>query len=347
MSENRQVVLRRRPDGLPSEDDFAVRTSPLPVPGAGEVLVRTVCVSVDPAMRGWLIDGPNYFPPVGLGDPMRSFGIGRVEQSRNPEYREGDLVVGMTGWQDWAALGAADIHRRIDPDLSPLSASLGVLGLTGLTAYVGMLEIGRPAAGETVLVSTAAGAVGSIAGQLAAAAGARVVGLTGSLEKQRLCTEYFGFAAAINYRSEPDLSAAIGRECPDGVDVYFDSVGGSVLDAALEHLTVGARVPVCGTIGIPPGTTPSGHRIERQIVVRRLLVQGFLATDHFDRLDVVAADLADRLAAGSLRHLEDISPRLEDAPAALVRQLAGQNLGRSIVQVEPQLQPALAPSLPS
>jgi len=333
MSLNHRVVLARRPTSLPVESDFALDAAPAPTPAAGQILVRTLYVSIDPGMRGWLLDAPNYSAPVPVGGPMRSFGIGEVAESHNPAYAVGDLIVGMTGWQEWVVLDPTDVQRRIPAGSGPLSAHLGVLGLTGLTAYVGMLEIGAPQPGETVLVSTAAGAVGSVAGQLAAIAGARTVGLTGSEEKRRLLLDRFGFDAAINYRSEPDLAAAIGRECPTGVDVYFDSVGGSMLDAALQHVNVGARVPVCGTIGLPPGAVADGPRPERTILVKRLRVQGFIATDHFDRFDEIAGRLTDWLDSGRLTHLEEIAPALADAPGALVRQLAGENLGRSLVRI--------------
>ena len=333
MDVNHQVVVARRPTSLPVESDFAMAESAVPTPDAGQVLVRVLYVSIDPAMRGWLLETPNYMDPVPVGAPMRSFGVGEVAESRDPTLAPGDMVVGMTGWQEWAVLDAVDVHRRIPPGPRPISAHLGVLGLTGLTAYVGMLEIGAPTPGSTVLVSTAAGAVGSVAGQLASIHGARVVGLTGSADKRRLCLERFHFDAAIDYRAEPDLAAAIGRECPEGVDVYFDSVGGSMLDAALQHVNVGARVPVCGTISLKPGTVPEGPRLERTILVKRLRVQGFIATDHFDRFDEIATRLAGWLDSGQLAHLEDVAPTLADAPSALVRQLAGRNRGRSLVRV--------------
>ena len=343
MKINHQVVLVRRPVSLPAESDFALTEAPVSAPGAGQILVRTLYVSIDPGMRGWLLDTPNYSAPVAVGAPMRSFGVGEVVESRSPNSAAGDVVVGMTGWQEWAALDVDDVHRRVPPGSGPVSAHLGVLGITGLTAYVGMLEIGAPTQGSTVLVSTAAGAVGSVAGQLAAIHGARVVGLTGSAEKCRLCLERFGFDAAIDYRAEPDLAAAIGRECPEGVDVYFDSVGGSTLDAALRHVNVAARVAVCGTIGLAPGAAAEGPRPERTILVKRLRVQGFLATDHLDRLDEIATRLAGWLDSGKLTHLEEVAPTLADAPGVLVRQLAGRNFGRSLVRVAAD-QPLSPPS---
>lgn len=330
---NLQVVLKRRPASSPREDDFLVRHGEVPTLHDGEVLVRTLMVSIDPAMRGWVLDVPNYLPPAGIGEPMRSFGVGRVEESRLADYAPGDLVVGMTGWQEWAALGPADIQRRVDPDIAPLSTALGVLGITGLTAYVGMVEIAQPAAGSTVLVSSAAGAVGSVAGQLAAARGARVVGIAGSAEKCRRCVETFGFDAAIDYRAVPDLAAAIAEACPDGVDTYFDSVGGDMLDAALESMNIGGRVVICGTISLPASGAAVGPRIERRVLVNRLRVEGFLATDHLARVAEITERLAGMIEAGSIHHAEELVHGLSSAPAALVRQLKGVNTGKLIVVV--------------
>jgi len=330
---NQQIVLNRRPTGLPVEQDFAVREAPVPVAGPGQVLVRTLMVSIEPAMRGWVLDAPNYLPPVPVGSPMRSFGIGEIVTSDIEDYRPGDLVVGFTGWQEWATLEKTQIQRRIDPDLAPISTALGVLGLTGLTAYVGMLDIGQPQRDSTVVVTSAAGAVGSTAGQLAALRGARVVGVAGSDEKCRQCVDYFGFDAAVNYRAESNLAEAIRRRCPDGVDVLFDSVGGTTLDAILDNINIGARVAICGTMSLPPDGRAVGPRIERRLLVNRVSVQGFLATDHFSRFDRIVGEMAEWLGDGKIRYLEDISPELADAPSALVRLLESRNTGKSLVRV--------------
>jgi NADPH-dependent curcumin reductase CurA len=330
---NARVVLWRRPAGLPTADDFALEEVPVRVPADGELLVRTLLVSIDPAMRGWVNTAPNYAEPVAVGQVMRSFGLGEVVESRTAAYAPGDIVVGMTGWQQWATLGAAEIHRRVDPDLGPVSTALGVLGINGLTAYIGMLDIGRPNPGETVLVSSAAGAVGSAAGQLAALRGARVVGLAGSPEKCALCVEEFNFDACIDYRHAGDLGAALAEHCPAGIDVFFDSVGGPTLDAVLGSINVGARVAICGTISLPPGEAVDGPRAERALLVRRALMHGFLATDHLDRSEAIFEELAGHVRDGTLRYREDIAPALTDAPRALERLLAGQNTGKSIVRV--------------
>jgi NADPH-dependent curcumin reductase len=335
---NLRIVLRRRPIGLPTADDFTVEQTGVGEPGDGEVLVRTLLLSIDPAMRGWVNEDANYSEPVAVGDVMRSFGLGEVVQSRLPGYAPGDIIVGMPGWQRWATLTPSEIHRRVDRRLAPLSTALGVLGINGLTAYVGMMDIGRPKPGETVVVSTAAGAVGSIAGQLASFRKARVVGLAGSPEKCRMCVEEFGFDACIDYRAVDDLRQALDDHCPDGVDVFFDNVGGEMLDAVLDQVNLGARVAICGTLSLPPGEAATGPRVERRLLVKRALMRGFLATDHLDRMDSIVAELAGYVGDGRLRYREEIAPKLTDAPAALERLLAGRNMGKSIVRVaEPGL----------
>jgi NADPH-dependent curcumin reductase CurA len=325
--------LRRRPDGLPTPEDFSVEDGPVREPSDGEVLARTLLLSIDPAMRGWVDDGPNYAQPVAVGDVMRSFGLSEIVQSRLAGFSPGDIVVGMPGWQEWATLRAGDIYRRVDPELAPLSTALGVLGINGLTAYVGMMDIARPRPGETIVVSTAAGAVGSIAGQLAGLQRARVVGLAGSPEKCQLCVDEFGFDACIDYRRVGDLRKALAQHCPDGIDAFFDNVGGEMLDAVLDHVNVGARVAICGTISLRPGEPAHGPRVERRLLINRVRMQGFLATDHLERMDPVATELARFIAEGSLRYREDVAARLTDAPAALERLLAGRNTGKAIVRV--------------
>ena len=330
---NLRIVLRRRPSGLPTPEDFDTEYGAVPEPSDGEVLARTLMLSIDPAMRGWVNEGPNYSEPVAVGAVMRSFGLGQVVRSRLAGFAEGDIVVGMPGWQQWATLRESDIYRRVDPELAPLSTALGVLGINGITAYVGMLDIGRPQPGETVVVSTAAGAVGSIAGQLASIRQARVVGLAGSREKCRICVEEFGFDASIDYHNVGDLRQALADECPDGIDVFFDNVGGAMLDAVLEQINIAARVGICGTISLPPGEVVTGPRVERQLLVKRASMQGFLAMDHLGRMDAIAAELAGYIGDGRLRYREDVAPQLTDAPSALERLLAGRNTGKSIVRV--------------
>jgi len=330
---NRQIVLAVRPAALPRAEYFAMSKGTVPEPADGEVLARTLLLSIDPAMRGWVLESKNYVPAVPVGGVMRSFGVAEVVESRSNRYQVGDIVAGLTGWQEWCVIADADVHRRVDPTLAPISTSVGVLGLTGVTAYVGMVEIGKPTPGSTVVVSTAAGSVGSAAGQLAKIHGARTVGLTGSDEKVRMCLDEFGFDAAINYKTTPDLSAALADACPDGIDVYFDSVGGDMLDAVLEHITIGARIPLCGTISMVANNIPMGKRIERKLLVQRALIRGYLASDHFDRSEEIATTMSQWITSGQLRYREEVFPRFEDAPIALERMVAGENLGKSVVRV--------------
>jgi NADPH-dependent curcumin reductase CurA len=330
---NARIVLRRRVRGLPAADDFALEYTAIPQPADGEVLVRTLLLSIDPAMRGWVSEAPSYSEPVAVGAVMRSIGLAEVVRSRIAGYLPGDIVLGMPGWQRWATLGAGDIHRHVDPSLAPLSTALGVLGINGLTAYVGMIEVGRPDRGQTVVVSTAAGAVGSTAGQLAALEGARVIGLAGSPEKCRQCVEDFGFDACIDYRRVGDLGAALAEHCPAGIDAFFDNVGGDTLAAVLGQINVGARIVICGTISLPPGEVVVGPRVERTLLIRRASMQGFLATDHLDRMGAIIAKLAGYLRDGRLQYREEIAPEMTDAPMALERLLAGHNTGKSIVRV--------------
>lgn len=333
LSTNRQILLANRPESLPTEANFELVESPIPTLADGQILVRVLLLSIDAAMRGWVLETPNYSPAVPLGSVMRSFGIAEVVESRSSIYRVGDVVAGMTGWQEYGVLAEAEVVRTLDPASGPLSPYLGVLGVTGLTAWVGMMEIGKPKPGSTVVVSTAAGATGSAAGQLAAIHGARTVGLTGSDEKVRICLEEFGYDECINYKTSQDLSADLAKACPDGIDVYFDSVGGQMLDAVLANIAIGARIAICGTISMLANDIPVGRRIERILLVQRALVQGYLTSDHFERSEEIATIMAPWVESGRLRYREDMAPSLQDAPGALTALLTGENLGKSIVRV--------------
>ena len=317
---------------------FEMRAAPMPEPGAGEILVRNIYLSLDPAMRGWISEAPNYRDPVPLGATMPGFTVGEVMESRHPGYAAGEIVAGRLGWRDWAVSDGATIDRKVDPAAAPVTTALHVLGHTGLTAYLGLLEVGRPREGETVVVSTAAGAVGSTVGQIAKIKGCRAVGLTGADDKVAACLKEFGFDAAINYKTAGDLEAAVGAACPDGVDVYYDNVGGEIADAVLAHLNVRARVVVCGTMGIPdvdPGAPqPPGPRPNRQILIKRARMEGFLVLDHLHRLQEALTDLGRWVREGRLATREDIVEGLENAPEALIRLLAGGNHGKMIVRVD-------------
>ena len=281
--QNRQVRLKSRPAGIPQAEHFEIVEVPVSDPSNGQVLVRNLYLSVDPAMRGWVSAVANYSDPVALGAVMRSLAVGRVEESRHPDFHPGDYVTGMFGWQDYVLMDGKAIQRKVDSSGLPLSTCLGVLGLNGLTAYFALLDIGQPKAGETVVVSTAAGAVGSCAGQIAKTKGCRTVGIAGGPVKVRMCLEEFRYDAAVDYRAD-DFDSAFEAACPGGVDVYFDNTAGRISDAVMGRLNVGARVVVCGTASIaswdPP---PQGPRVERHLLVKRARMQGFLIFDYAQR----------------------------------------------------------------
>lgn len=330
---NRQMVLVARPAPTVTAALWQLREQPTPEPGEGQFLVRNRYLSIDPAMRGWIAEAANYSKPVPLGAPMRSFAVGEVVASRNLQYAEGETLMGRFGWQDYCLCSGSEVDMRVDTALAPVSTALGVLGINGATGYLGLSLIGQPRAGETVVVSTAAGAVGSVVGQAARIAGCRTVGLTGSAAKVEQCLDLFRFDAAIDYRGEPDLAAAVARACPDGVDIFFDNVGGAVADAVMPALNERARIVVCGTIGIPSDPPPLGPRYNRTLLVKRARMEGFLVLDHLDRLGEVVETLAPWVRDGRLRYLEDVAEGLDSAPSALVRVLAGENTGKQLVRV--------------
>jgi len=335
---NHGVILRRRTNGLPTAEMFEFSETAVPEPADGDVLVHNLYVSADPGMKGWVSTAKNY-ASVEVGETMRSSGVGEVVVSRNPSIQEGEYVFGMTGWQEYGI--ASPGHpgfRTVDPTSAPLSAALGALGHTGLTAYFGLLEVGQPREGETVLVSTAAGAVGSAAGQIAKVKGCRTVGIAGGSEKVRLCREAFGYDAAIDYKSVGDLSMALEEACPDGIDVYFDNVGGATLDAVMPLLNQGGRVAICGTASTaswdPP---PSGVRLERYLLVKRLRLQGFILFDFEERFPEALADLFRWHGEGRLAYREDITDGLEHAPRVLAGLYEGTNTGRAVIRVRPDV----------
>lgn len=330
--QNRMILLRRRPEGIPEVEHFEPVTREIPAMAHGKVLVRNLVLSVEPAMRGWVNAAANYMEPVPIGGVMRSFASGVVVESDAPEYRAGDFVTGMFGWQDYALVSPAQIDRRIEK--SRLSASLGILGLTGMAAYFGMLDLGRPKPGDTVVVSTAAGSVGSCAGQLARLAGARTIGIAGGAEKCRQCVEDFGYDAAIDYRSEHDLSHAVAEACPNGVDVYFDNTAGPITDAVLPRLATGARVVICGTASTANwDTVPTGPRLERYILTKRATMSGLLVPAYRSRFPEAIAALERLLDAGKLTYAEDIFDGIEAAPGAIAALYRGENKGKLLVRI--------------
>jgi NADPH-dependent curcumin reductase CurA len=331
---NRQVWLKSRPNGIPRADNFAIRTAPIPTLKEGEILVRNAYLSVDPAMRGWIADKSTYWPRIEVGDTMRAFAVGVVIESRDPEYAVDDQVMGLFGWQDYAAVGPKSVMRKLrEPDL-PMSLSLGVLGLNGLTAYFGLLDVCRPTTGETLVVSTAAGAVGSAVGQIARIEGCRVVGIAGGAEKVRQCIEEFGFHAAIDYKREPDLDAALRAACPNGIDAYFDNTSGAALDAVLRQINVHARIAICGTASFASWDPwNAGPRPERHLLVKRATMRGFLTTDYADRYEEAIAALAGWIRTGRLKFREDIRAGIESAPALIETLYRGANSGKLLIRL--------------
>ena len=330
---NRQVRLKARPSGIPQAEHFEIVDAPIPAPQDGQILVRNLYLSVEPAMRGWVNAAANYSAPVAIGAVMRSLAAGRVEQSRHPDYRTGDLVCGWFGWQDYAAVAPAAVQRKVlEQDLA-LTTSLGVLGLNGVTAYFGLLEVGEPKPNETVVVSTAAGAVGSCVGQIAKLKGCRTVGIAGSPQKSALCREVCGYDSAIDYKST-DVDAALAAQCPDGVDVYFDNTAGAISDAVMKHLRVGARVVICGTASVASwDPMPLGPRVERHLLIKRARVQGFVVLDYAARYDEAIGALAAWLRSGELRYREEILEGIEQAPDAIAGLYRGENLGKRLIRV--------------
>ena len=333
---NTQWVLASRPVGMVAASNFERREVPVPEPAEGELLVHNLYLSLDPAMRGWISDARSYMPPVAIGEVMRGGCVAEVLDSRHAAFSPGELVFGMFGWQDYAVSEGTGV-LRVPEDVGPTLA-LGALGWTSLTAYFGLAEIGKPAPGETVVVSGAAGATGSVVGQLARLRGARVIGIAGGPEKCDWVTRELGFDAAIDYRSE-DVRARLKELCPDGIDVYWDNVGGEILEAALGRLAVHARVVYCGAISsYNASSPPPGPRNYMQVLIRRARVEGFLVFDYVDRIDEALAELGPLVQSGKLRYREDIREGLDSAPAALGDLFTGANDGKLIVRVgDPQL----------
>lgn len=330
---NTQVILSRRPVGIPQAEHFSIRDVDVAAPEEGQVLIRISHWSVDPAMKGWANDIPNYSPPVEIGAVMRAFAVGEVISSRHPDYAEGDVVEGLFGWQTVACVDASLIGRKVTEADLPRSYALGVMGLNGTTAYFGLLESCAAQAEDTVVVSTAAGAVGSIVGQIAKLKGCRTVGITGGPDKVRRCLEDFSYDAALDYKSD-DIQSRIGELCPGGVDCYFDNTCGEISDAVMTHLAQGARITICGTAAIADwDPLPMGPRVHRQLLVARARMQGFLIFDYKDRLGEARAALAAWLRDGSLTVREHILRGVEQAPGAIDLLYAGKNDGKLIVAV--------------
>ena len=333
-NQNRQIVMKRRPDGLPQEGDFELVTTPLPDPGEGEVLVRALYVSVDPGMRMRMNEGMSYTAAAQPGEVMGLAAVGEVVRSNAPGFAPGEFAMGVLRWQEYGVADAA-VLQKIDPADAPLSTALGVLGLPGYTAYFGLLDIGRPQEGETVVVSAAAGAVGAVAGQIAKIKGCRVVGTVGSDEKVRHITEDLGFDAGINYQLlAGDLDAALAAACPDGIDIYFDNVGGPMTDAVFNHLALGARVVVCGQIAVYNDTDPAqGPRILWPLISKRASIEGFIVFDYAERYAEAHTQLLAWVKDGALKYREDVLEGFEALPRAFIRMMKGENVGKQLVKV--------------
>ena len=326
---NHRITLAQRPVGSVGPECFAADDTPVPEPAPGEALVEVGWLSIDPTIRGWMAQD-TYLPAIEIGAPVRSGGLGTVVRSNADSLPVGATVFGMTGWQQYALVdaGAMVVPDGVDPE-----AALSVFGVTGMTAYFGLLDVGRPVEGETVLVSGAAGATGSIAGQIARIKGCRVVGIAGSDEKCAWLTDDLGFDAAINYRTD-DVPAAIGAACPDGVDVFFDNVGGDILEAALGHLALRGRVVMCGAIATYNDDAPRpGPNNLGNLIVNRGRMEGFIILDYLDRAGEAMADLVPWVLNGDLAYRVDVVEGLDRAPEALDRLFTGANVGKVLVRL--------------
>lgn len=333
---NRRIVLAARPKGRPGPESFRLEEAPVPQPDAGEVLVRTIYLSLDPYMRGRMNEGPSYAKPVALGEVMTGGTVGEVVRSNLEGFAPGDFVVGRGGWQDYAVFRAGEAER-IDPERAPITTALGVLGMPGQTAYVGLREIGRPKAGETLVVAAASGPVGSVVGQIAKIRGCRAVGVAGSRMKCDFVTGELGFDACLDH-SAPDFAEQLRAACPDGVDVYWENVGGRVFEAVLPLLNDFARVPVCGLIAWynatepPPGPDLTPYLL-RQTLTRRLTIRGFIVFD-FERGSFLD-EVGQWIREGRLNYREDVREGLEGAPDAFIGLLEGENFGKLMIRVAP------------
>jgi NADPH-dependent curcumin reductase len=333
---NRRIVLAARPVGEPKDSDFRIEDSEMPRPEAGGMLLRTIYLSLDPYMRGRMSAAKSYAKPVEIGETMTGGTVSEVVESSNPAFKPGDFVVGYTGWQEYAASDGQGC-RKLDPGAAPLSTALGVLGMPGMTAYTGLLNIGQPKAGETVVVAAASGAVGSVVGQIAKLKGCRAVGIAGGKEKCDFVVRELGFDACIDHR-QGDMAAALQEACPKGIDVYFENVGGAVFEAVLPLLNPFSRVPVCGLIAhynateLPPGPNKL-PQLMRAVLSNRILMRGFIVWDFGAQQDDFLRDVGGWIRDGSLKYREDFVDGLASAPRALIGLLKGKNFGKLVVRV--------------
>jgi NADPH2:quinone reductase len=329
---NRVFLLAERPTGRPDEDTFELAEREVPEPGPGEALVRTLYLSVDPGMRGRMRAAESYAEPWGVGDPLQARAVGEVVESNGAGFEPGDVVAGRFQWADYTTARGADL-TAVDPDVAPISTYVGVLGAPGLTAYFGVQDVTEPKAGETFVVTGAAGAVGSVAGQIAKLDGARVVGFAGSDEKVEFLEE-IGFDVGINYKTTDDYGAALDEAAPGGVDAYFDNVGGEITDAVFPRLNVDARVGVCGQIALYNATeVPTGPRKLTTLIETRATVEGFLVYDYSQRFEEATRKLGEWVQSGDLQYRETVTDGLENAPDAFLGLFDGENIGKQLVKV--------------
>jgi NADPH-dependent curcumin reductase CurA len=332
----RRIVLASRPVGEPKPSDFRLEDFTVPQPGPGELLLRTKFLSLDPYMRGRMSDAPSYAKPVGVGETIEGGTVSEVAASNNDKFAKGDIVLSHTGWQTHALSNGAGL-RKLDPSVAPISTALGVLGMPGMTAYTGLLEIGKPQAGETVVVSAASGAVGSVVGQIAKIKGARAVGIAGGPDKCKYVKDELGFDACVDHRA-PDFPAQLKAACPKGADVYFENVGGPVWDAVFPLLNAFARIPVCGLIAQYSATEApemkyKTSQIFRAVLTKRLTVRGFIVTDFAAKFPDFIRDVPQWIKEGRIKYREDIAEGLENAPQAFMGLLKGKNFGKQLVRV--------------
>jgi NADPH-dependent curcumin reductase len=329
---NHKFLLAARPVGMPKPSDWTFTEEPIRDPKEGELLVKLLYISLDPAMRMWINESRSYMPPVGIGEVMRALGLGIVTASRNPQFAVDDHVSGAFGVQEYAITDGRGI-RKVDPRIAPLPKYLSVLGMPGMTAYFGLLETGQPKLGETVVVSAAAGAVGSIVGQIAKIKNCRAVGIAGGAEKCHYISQELGFDAAIDYKSE-NVKQSLRKHCPEGIDLYFDNVGGAILDAALAQIKLHARIVICGAISQYNNTSPTtGPGNYLSLLTNRATMKGMLVLDYYDRYPQAGAEMANWMSAGELKSREDIVEGLDTFPETLLKLFKGENTGKLMLKL--------------
>lgn len=330
---NRRITLAARPKGWPKESDFKLEEEPVGEPGEGEVLIRVIYLSVDPYMRGRMNDRKSYAPPVQIGQVMGGGAVGEIIASKHPKFAEGDIAMGDLGWQEYS-IRKGDHLQKVDPSLAPISTSVGILGMPGMTAYFGLLDICDPQPGETLMVSGAAGAVGSLVGQIGKIKGCRVVGTAGTDEKVKLLTDEFGFDAAFNYKTPKDYVAKLSELCPDGIDCYFDNVGGEITDAVMILMNPGARLSICGHISMYNAEKiETGPRLLALLIERMAKMQGFIVTQYAKRFPEGQKAIAQWLKEGRIQYRETVTEGIENAPKAFIGMMQGQNIGKQLVKI--------------